>query len=655
MQLTPGDPLNLTAAQRRVLAPKLANLVTDLEDTYAPLFGDIRRWWEWYEAKPRMKVKDFPFRGASNIVVPLSQIMVDALVNRTMAALFGVGRRIWMGYTENDIEEKLVNNVVRHLNWAANNNDFNFRLVGYDWILEAAAIGSSVLGLNWREDLRYVFHRSKGKVSALPVRYGRGPLLEAIPRNLLLWDTNYLIGDAPCVVREYHFTWSEVQQLASNDRNGTWYTDEVEFIRDHPGLGGPGADVSNARRVMDGANEHLRPGPYEKHDFRAIHLDWPLYSYFDEHSNQREDESLGDPTVGVVLTVHRKTGRIVRGIAEPYFFPSKPFFDIYYKKRTGRGHSVGVVKKLEHMQSAITTQLNQSIDAMTRANSVWAKTKDRQHLDKPIDPRHPIFDPTNSFEPFLLPANTIDNQRNIQMVQVIAERLTGIADPALGRESRQGGHPSPATSTLALMAQSDIMTYSMRELIRGQMGRLGESIASLYQQFETNDDGKLARVLGDRDARDVSQYYFPTDPIVGNIHFDVVAMNEATNPDAEMQRAILVEQMNTNYWAKVLKVLPALESPQVGPMVKKAILASIEAGTRAHVRFLEASNVDDIERLTLEARRAAESDGAAMGAFASGLREVAGGSGVLPKPPMGQLPVGPGMGAPEAPGVVGAL
>jgi hypothetical protein len=454
------------------------------------------------------------------------------------------------------------------------------------------------------------------------------------------------VGDAPAVVREYAYSWSTLQQLASQDPAGSWYTDELEYVRDYPGHSGPSRDVHVARRAMDGVSTEERPGPYESHDVRCIHLDWPLYSYYAErdHAAERKREQLGEPVIGVVITQHRATGRILRAIAEPYWLPYKPFFDIYYKKRPGRGHSVGVVKKLEHMQAAITTQLNQSIDAMTRANSVWAKTRNRQHLEKPIDMRHPIYDPDGTFEALQLPVNTIDNQRNIQMVQVIAERLTGIADPALGRETRQGGHPSPATSTLALMAQSDLMTYAMREGIRGQVSRIGEACASLYQQFETDDDGRLARVLGERDAADVGRLLFPTDPIVGNIHFDVAAMNESTNPDAEMQRAILVEQMNTNYWAKILRVLPALSNPQLDPLTKQALVTSIEAATRAHSRFLEVANVDDIERLTLEARRAADTDGGGMAAVAAQLGEFAAGAGVLPGGGVGQPAAGPGNG-----------
>ena len=205
----------------------------------------------------------------------------------------------------------------------------------------------------------------------------------------------------------------------------------------------------------------------------------------------------------------------------------------------------------------------------------------------------------NSFEAFNLSTSTFDDARMMTMVNTIAERQTGMSDPAQGRETRQGGHPSPATTTLALLEQTEIMQGTTRELIRSQYSRLGESIASMYQQFETNDDGKLQRVLGEEDAGRVEEFLFPTDPVSGTLMFDVTSMNAKNNPDADMKRAILVNQMNQNYWIAVIRGLSFLENPQVGSLVKTGVIEAIRASTKAHLKFLEAGDIDDLERYVL--------------------------------------------------------
>jgi hypothetical protein len=241
----------------------------------------------------------------------------------------------------------------------------------------------------------------------------------------------------------------------------------------------------------------------------------------------------------------------------------------------------------------------------------------------------------NSFEAFNLPTATFDDMRLMTAVNTIAERQTGMSDPAMGRETRQGGHPSPATTTLALLDQSELMQGTTRELIRTQYSRIGEAIASLYQQFETNEDGKLQRVLGEGDAQRVEEFLFPEDPVSGSLMFDVSAMSSANTPETQMKKSILISQMNQNYWLMVVKGLQFLESPQVGPLVKQGVMEAIRASTKSHIQFLESGDVDDLERFVLSLAENERSG-------ASDLREATGRATEIAQNSMGAQQ--PGMG-----------
>jgi hypothetical protein len=499
-------------------------------------------------------------------------------------------------------------------------------------MLEMAVVGSSVMALNWRQDVRwaYVGGRAGRKLQVQQVRYARGAFPEHIPREQILWDTNHLIQDAPMVVRELRTPWSHLRNKAELDPE-TYNMENIMLIQGQGGAGqSPSQRVRDAKNKEDARQINLKTA-HEEHDIREVHLEWPMLDALGfkgdkvpRPGTEREDT----PSPPIVVTLDRKSRKIIRLIAEPYYFPYKPFFDIFYRKRSGRGHSAGIAKKLEHMQRSMTTSLNQAHDARTRANAVWAKTKRKDYLNKPLDPSTMIYDPDmNSVEAFNLgPQSTFDDMRIMTAVNTIAERQTGMSDPAMGRETRQGGHPSPATSTLALLDQSEIMQGTTRELIRSQYSRLGEAIASLYQQFETNADGKLQRVLGVEDAKRVETFLFPTDPISGTLMFDVAAMSGSNTPDAEMKRAILISQMNTNYWISVVQGVQMLESQQVGPMVKKAILEGIKAGTKAHLKFLEAGDVDDLERYVLSLAEQNNASGDDLRTASNRAQEIAGGN-----------------------------
>ncbi|TFH66834.1 MAG: hypothetical protein E4G90_01510 [Gemmatimonadales bacterium] len=382
-----------------------------------------------------------------------------------------------------------------------------------------------------------------------------------------------------------------------SDLDSSWHSSIIESIRGKGELRGPSQVVQREKDKEDGRAESFY-GTTDTHDIREVHLDWPLLGamgFRDIKIPKPGKEQINIPSPPIVATLDRNSKQILRLIAEPYFFPDKPFYDIYYRKRAGRGHSVGIASKIEGMQRGITASYNQSIDARTRANAVWAKTSDRKMMDQPLNPASPVYDPTmNSFEAFNLHSSTFDDQRMMTVTNTIAERLTGQSDPAMGRDTRQGGHPSPARSTIALMQQSDLMQGTSKELLRLQYSRMGEGILSLYQQFEANEDGKLQRVFGDKDASRIEKFLFPEDPVSAVLEFDVLALSNQTNADQEIQKAVGVAQMNQNYWMSLVQAFRLM--PQADQITKEVLLRAIKAGTNAHLRFLEASDVDDLER-----------------------------------------------------------
>ena len=655
--LVPGQVINLDDGDLGVLETHIQREITNLETRYSDYFKMLKAWWRWYEATPRMKQKNFPFAGASNIVVPLIQIMSESLIARALTSVFGAGDRVWMARTENEDNTQVARDVIRYLNWQANGNDFDFKLSVYDAFSELYPIGSTVMALNWRDSQRFVYApgRRNGKFQksvAQPVSFGRGPIVESSPRETYLWDTSFSIGDAPIVVRELAYTWSQLNAFHQHQPKA-WNEDALRSIQHESGQDGPSQQVTKEKSKQDGMRANTVEDTSKPHDIREVHVDWPVME--SAGFTKRGAEALGTPSLPLVITQHRKTSRILQIKAEPYNLPYKPFFDFYFRKASNRGHSVGVSKRLEHMQSAMTTQLNQSIDSVTRSNAVWAITSSRKHMDSPLDPSSPIYAPgmTKEFQPLSLPPSTGPEASLIQMVQVISERLMGIADPALGRETRQGGHPSPATSTLALLENTDTMSAPTMSMIRRQLSRMGEAITILNQQFSTDEDGKIRRVLGGLDGENVRTFLFPREPIPGNYHFDVAALSPQANPDAEMNRAIQVGQMNQLYWSQVIQGAQALESPQVGPLVKTAWQKYIHSTTNTYMRFLESSNVDEIEKFVLNLRDAQQQGAQQLGDLAGQSGMAGGGPGALPQQPLG-LPAGaPGGGTLALPGGAG--
>ena len=649
--ILPGTNLikNISDRDLVMLGGDLRDRSVQLESDYKKLKLAMVEWWRWYDAEPRTRARNFPFKNASNIVFPLIKQQVDAAVAKTFSA-FTQSDRYWHVKTQREDLALDAPNVTRRINWGAAGNEFDFLLFIYDWIYELYVLGSSAARISWREKIQPIFFGEQGSGKFQQISMINGPSIDHIPAHMIDWDRRMPIQEASMIRVQHSWSFPELMSMAQVDPG--WLMDAVKSIKGSADVRFGADDVE---AYMDVSEHHERGLDFNEYLIEEVHIDWPMLGkkFALSDGAGRDLDSSKTQMVPLVGYVHRGTGTLLRLTAEPYHVVGKPFFSAHYKKRSSRSHGHGMAKHLEQLQSIMTTEYNQAIDSNTRANAVWAITRNPKFLREPLDPSHPIL--VNSMDEFAaLNLSTSGVQTGLalaQGAQIAAERITGQADPALGRESRSGGHPSPATSTLALLQISDSLRSATEKLITHEIGRMGQSLAVLYQQFDTNEDGRLNTIFGDLDAEAMSKFLFPTEPIPGNFTFQVVALDANNNPDVEMKRAVTVGQMNTNYWAFVLQGSQIIESPQVGPLVKRNWLHAIQTMTQIYAQFLNAADVDDMEKFLAEIKQTGTDSAAALEQFASGpAGELAQGNGAVPGPGVqntnGGVPPGAGVPAP---------
>ena len=483
----------------------------------------------------------------------------------------------------------------------------------------------------------------------------QGPSIEHVPAHMVDWDRRSRIHEAPIVRVSNSWCWDELRGMAQTDPS--WSKEAIESIKGSPDTKFDGSSTEEYQNKTELKTSNLFLDEYLVDE---VHINWPSLGkkFLISDGAGKDIDDIDAQIVPLVGYVHKATGTLLRLTAEPYHVVGKPFFSSHYKKRSARSFGHGMSKHLEQLQSIMTTLYNQAIDSQTRANAVWAVTRNPKFLREPLDPSHPILvNSMDEFMPMKLPNSVQPDLQLAQAAQIAAERITGQADPALGRESRSGGHPSPATSTLALLQISDSLRSATEKLLAHEIGRMGQSLAVLYQQFDTNADGRLNTIFGDNDAAAMSKFLFPTEPIPGNFTFNVTALDANNNPDVEMKRAVTVGQMNVNYWSFVLQGTQIIENPQVGPIVKKTWLKAIDSTTRIYAQFLNAAEVDDMEKFLASIRSIGIESAQAVQQFANGpAQQLAQGAGAV----QGGGPVGPpnggaGGGAPAPLAGVGVL
>lgn len=616
--LHPGTAIKLSKEKSKRLAGALCEIIEDLESQNKTYFDNIRIWWDNYNAVPRVKTKNFPFKGASNVIVPLCKSMVDASVSRTLSKVFPSTKRIWAISSENETLDSSILQVSKYINWQATGGDFSLKDAVWPWLEEMAVVGSSVIAGNYRTDVRNIFippiAGQDGPNKPQLITYAEGPLLEHVPREYMLWDTNHRIQDAAVVCREYSLSWAELAQKAHMSKHAAlttgWDTAAVEHSKPHGGAPG----ISRAIKESKDRADYRDPPAYltdNTHAVYEVHVDWPMLNAIGingEDLATPDNVKIDTIQIPLVATLHRNAKMILRLTGEPYAAPYKPFFDGYHHRRPGRGASVGLVKELEGMQSAMTTIFNQQIDAQTRANSVWAKTGDSKHLQQPIDPQVPIYDPGNTFVPLALPGSQFSNIQLTQQVQAMAERLSGQSDPAFGRETRLGGHSAPAATTNMLLQQGQILASPQYGALNQTISQMGEFITILNQQFR-DTSGKIERVLGKLDGEKVNQLLFPSGPIPGQFTFNVQGLSADDTQEALLNQAVITSDLDSKYWGEVFTAVESLfkakqaaaqaQDPGLGELALESFRTFIKSKTAQHRRVLDAAGVDDVESHTL--------------------------------------------------------
>jgi hypothetical protein len=607
----------------RNLAGGLGEYLDDLEDRHSRFFQDIKVWWKWYEGIPQVSRKRWPWYGASNTVAPVIRTAADSIIAQHYAIIHS-HRKVWSGRMENEEFADFAPEIINFLNWGARDNEFDMLLPTLDWLTELAVVGESVLGYRWVDRQRYIMVPRSGKPQLATVK--RSAIVEHIPRHQIMSEPGRSLEESPIIARQSFFTYTDMIEGVMN--NG-WDREAVERAKGHPESDSLGYDIER-ERARDSGRSLDRLGDINKpHDVRTIWVDWPILKALDATPGSQD---VKDRSANIMVVYHPRSREVLRVSSDPYGLGHKPYQIAYFKKRGAFG--TGMAKMLEGSQRAISTTINQSIDAVTLANAINLVTTDARIAKGQFSPGQPLHvTQTGDVDVLTLPKQVLPDIALVNLLQTYAERVSGVSDPLLGRESRSGGHPSPATNFLGMQQAGRQLQAPTLMGIRQAISRLGEDIATLYQLHGTDPTGRLVRIFGQEDGNIIRSWMFPSDlSIIGNLSLDIFAADEDRNPQARQQHAVALAQMTNNVYGTILPMFQALESGQVGPKTSEALVKAIEANLVSFRRFLQASDVDDMNEYLLAFNEQRQGAVGQLNDFTRLLSESGGGQQAVQEP-----------------------
>jgi hypothetical protein len=593
---------------------------------------------EGYRAKPVDEVKDFPFYGASNLVIPVIATDVDTLFGRLMGMLFEI-ENLWSVTATMPEMEQIAPRLTEFLKWAQHHEIKPEGALG-DWILEILKLGTGVLKQRYQREMKKVYEWRE------------------LDQGTWQQQALMLLKDAPAVHRVPIFNfyvpsgYREIQDMP-------WVSELVELswpqyqARIRSGLYEPSTRISEWLANSKGnrvSQEFARISGFAQSMGNKL----PLHEFWTDFDIDGDgwDEAL-------VCSVHIDTGEYVRLDYNPWFNQDKPYSVARFMRDENSFYGIGVSEMELDFQDEVTAMHNQRIDNGTVRNSqTFAVDKANKNIsvnEKVYPSKIWLVNKVDDIKALQLgTTGSGESIQNEQFTLNYAQRRVGTSDYIYGANSPDIGY-STAFTTQQMMLNSDKRQGQNLREIRNALSETGTRFLEMYQQF--NQRGKEFFALGAQDGALVRQVLqFPLDLIRRGFKIQVTAIDVQMSKDMQLRTNAIIMQQLMQYYQQVLMGMQYATNPMMPPPIQQMALQMVQGATHMMRRTLDTHGIQDIDKILPDLMGAQQQNAQQLAAIQQLLAlgrgqpapagpPAASGMGGLPQAPVGLLPAttgGPG-------------
>lgn len=575
--------------------PRRANdllwyLIQELRRTMqdrGPLESFWTRWEALYRARPAEDKKDFPFEGASNLVVPIVATDVDTLYARMMGLLFEP-ENLWSVYAQRPELVDFANATNEFMRWAQENEIKPYGPVG-NYLLDKHKLGTGILKTRYTREMKKVFEWREME-GGQTWQQQSVVMLKDHPElgHVRLWDFYIPAGfprlqQAPWVAERVRMTWPQFMNrvkagiYTNADQVGSWFFNPP---------------VNRVQQIMDQISNY-KASVNTQMEFYEFWLDFDI-------DGDGWDESL-------ICTIHLDSQTYVRLDYNPFFNQEKPYSAGNFMRDPNSFYGIGLGEMLDSFQEEITALHNQRVDNGTvMLSQMWAVKKDNMDIRK-NEPVYPgkiwkLNDPQKDIVALPLGQGMGTAMASAMELEAStrgeAQRRTGVNDWVAANMTPSMGY-STAFTTQQMIAQSTKRFGETLRETRTVLGECGTRILELYQQF--NPRGKPFVALGQKDGSLVNVILrFPIDLIRKGLGVSVTAIDANMGKDAQIRNTTLVYQQLTQFYQNYMMMLSYVANPQLPPAIKQVALVAAEGSAVLMRRLLQLYDQQDYDRMIPE-------------------------------------------------------
>jgi hypothetical protein len=588
--------IKLAESQRKELSMWIEGQLSHIEDLVEARSGNWRLFREMYEGKT--EPKNFPWVGASNVHVPLTGIMVDAIHANMMNRLYGYDR-LWDVISEHPSEPvgfdrvtgqtttwaDIAKSIQAYFKWESGDmGPIGAYSSVNDAVLECIKLGTMVFHTPWMTISRpdFVYNPEMQTIEkGVQKTLFDGPKLDTIPLEDFAIMPNYyeIHGPHASPLVGHKELWRR-GQIAQAVAEGKFTPQIAERLN----IGMRGWDASQEMKDHQARLEGETDGLDDtRPDDARIHKLW-----------LEVDVNGDDIEESVYVEFHKDTGTICR--ITPYLYPTRPYEASRYVRRERRFYGIGVPEMLLSLQQGVNTSLNQTIDNATIANirgfavrrkSVSAKSLDNWYPGKKI-----LFDQEGDIKDFQLGEVYPSGFEVGRVLQTLAEKRVGIGDPDLGRDV-PGNYQGTAGTTFALLQQSAQRFDLYAKDIRRALSEIGMQLLERIQQFKPVE--RMYAVMGDKGQLVEAALTLPREAnLRQHIRVSTTSSTSSSNKEVARQNALTAFGILTQYFEKMFELSQIVANPTAPAGLRTLANDMINVGEKLMGKVLEGFDMTDI-------------------------------------------------------------
>lgn len=529
-----------------------------------------------YKTIPEFAVKQFPFLGAANVVLPIGAIDTDTIFSRLMGIIWGP-ENLWSCRPLREDAVEYAPRLQEFLRWAQYAELGAYNAVA-DWLLELNKLGTAVLKQRYRRESRLTYEFRETPAGTVE-RFARqmvkdNPVLE----HVSLYDFLVPAGTVDhqlCPWNAERIMLTDAQ-LVQRARAGI-YTN-IERV-----IGLAGDQPSWVQNELNAQNL-FRTGLQKPKETWEFWTDWDI-------------SGSGEP-MPIVCSLHLPSMTYFRADWNPFFHQERPFEVARYLRQEKQFYGIGVMEMQEMVQEEATAMHNQRLDNATLANTVMMKARKGIGIkeDEPIlAGRWFLVDDMDDVQSLTWGRNFDTSIQNENMLMGYGARRTGVNDYVMGASTPAVGYATAQTNIMQHQEAARRFDQTLRE-VRIALGNSGRRIVELYQQF--NSGGKEFVVLGPKDGAIVHQFLqFPTELIRHSVSVEVTATSAALNKESQIRTQSILMQLTTQWYEQAFQGMMLAVNPQLPEPLRRLAYQMVVSGQVMTKRLLESYDQQDVDRI----------------------------------------------------------